>query len=161
MGSVAAAALCSRRIIVSCEELVDHEVIRSSPHLTILPAYRVDAVMEVPWGAHPTEVLGYYNQDRLMYGLFVTAAATGEGLKAWLDEWVYGCKNREAYLSHYIASFGEEFLAKLKAQPYLSAPANYGSAFTSSWDEEGRERSMGITREELEDILKEKGLIYE
>ena len=131
MGSVAAAALCSKRIIVSCEEIVDHELIRSSPHLTILPAYRVDAVVEVPWGAHPTEVLGYYNQDRLMYGLFVTAASTSEGLKAWLDEWVYGCRDREAYLSRYIRSFGQEFLDKLKAQPYLSAPANYGSAFTS------------------------------
>jgi hypothetical protein len=27
--------------------------------LTIIPAYRVDAVCEIPWGAHPTEVLGY------------------------------------------------------------------------------------------------------
>lgn len=160
LGSVAAAALCSRRIIVSCEEIVDHEVIRSSPHLTIIPAFRVEAVVEVPWGAHPTEVLGYYNQDRLMYGLFVTAAATGQGLKTWMDEWVFGCPDREAYLNHYIETIGKEFLDNLKAKPYLSAPADYGSAFNSSWDEEGRERSLGLTREELEQFLKERGLLY-
>ena len=101
MGSVAAAALCSRRIVVSCEEIVDHEVIRSSPHLTIIPAHRVAAVVEVPWGAHPTEVLGYYNMDRFMYGLFMAAAATRDGLKAWMDEWVFGCADRQAYLKHY------------------------------------------------------------
>lgn len=160
MGSVAAAALCSRRIIVSCEEIVDYEVIRSSPHLTIIPAFRVDAVVEVPWGGHPTEVLGYYNLDRLMFGLFVTAAATGEGLKTWMDEWVFGCPDREAYLNHYNEIFGEEFLDLLKAKPYLSAPADYGSAFTSNWDEEGRERSLGLTPEELDQFLKEKGLLY-
>ncbi len=84
MGSVAAAALASKRIIVSCEEIVDHDIIQSSPHLTIIPAYRVNAVVEVPWGAHPTEVLGYYNVDTFMYnGLFTVGCGHGrrtEGL---------------------------------------------------------------------------------
>ena len=50
LGSVAAAALASKRIVVSCEEIVEHDVIQSSPHLTLIPAYRVDAVVEVPGG---------------------------------------------------------------------------------------------------------------
>ena len=50
LGSVAAAALASKRIIVSCEEIVDHEIIQSSPHLTLIPAYRVDAVVRGPHG---------------------------------------------------------------------------------------------------------------
>ncbi|HMK65686.1 MAG TPA: CoA-transferase [Thermodesulfobacteriota bacterium] len=161
IGSVPAAALCSKKIIVSCEEIVDHEIIRSSPHLTIIPAFRVNAVVEVPWGAHPTEVLGYYNQDRLMYGLFVMAAATADGLKAWMDEWIYGCEDREIYLTRYVQKFGMGLLDSIKAKSYFSAPANYGSAFTSSWTEDGEERSMGVTLEELERVLKEKGLLYE
>lgn len=161
MGSVAAAALCSKKIIVSCEEIVDHDVIQSSPHLTIIPAYRVNAVVEEPWGAHPTEVLGYYNLDRLMYGLFFMADMTGDGLKAWMDEWIYGCNDREAYIDHYIEKFGAKALTGLRAKSYYSAPANYGAAFTSSWDEEGKERSMGITLDEMEKIMKERGLLYE
>jgi glutaconate CoA-transferase subunit A len=76
LGSVAAAALASKRIIVSCEEIVEHDIIQSSPHLTIIPGYRVDAVVEAPLGAHPSEVLGYYNLDRLMYTVLYMADMT-------------------------------------------------------------------------------------
>ena len=162
MGSVAAAALASKRIIVSCEEIVEHDIIQSSPHLTIIPAYRVDAVVEIPWGAHPTEVLGYYNVDSFMYsGLFATAAATADGLEAWMDEWVYGCANRAAYIDHYIQKFGSDSLDGLRAKPFYSAPADYGSAFISHWDEKGKERSMGLTLEALETMLRERGKLYE
>ena len=161
LGSVAAAALASKRIIVSCEEIVEHDIIQSSPHLTIIPAYRVDAVVEVPWGAHPTEVLGYYNLDMLMYGLFMMSDGTADGLKAWMDEWVYGCKDREAYIGHYIQKFGIKGLDGIKAKPYYSAPANYGSAFTTRWDREGKERNMGLTLGEFEQTLKERGKLYE
>jgi glutaconate CoA-transferase subunit A len=162
MGSVAAAALASKRIIVSCEEIVDHDIIQSSPHLTIIPAYRVNAVVEVPWGAHPTEVLGYYNVDTIMYnGLFTAAAATADGLTAWMDEWVYGCPDRASYIDRYIGKYGSSVLDELRAKPFYSAPANYGSAFTSRWDLDGRERSMGVTRPQLETLLKERGKVYE
>jgi len=162
MGSVAAAALASKKIIVSCEEIVEHDIIQSSPHLTIIPAYRVNAVVEVPWGAHPTEVLGYYNVDLFMYNtLFASAAASAEGMKAWMDEWVYGCPNRAAYIDHYIEKYGSESLNNLTAKPFYSAPADYGAAYSSHWDEKGRERSMGLTMEELESILKERGKLYE
>ena len=30
----------------------------------------------------------------------------GESLKTWMDEWVYGCPNRQAYIDHYIAAYG-------------------------------------------------------
>lgn len=161
MGSVAAAALCSRRIIVSCEEIVEHDIIQSSPHFTIIPAYRVDAVVQLPWGAHPTEVLGYYNQDRFFYGLFRQVNATADGAAAWMDEWVYGCPDRETYLDHYAARFGTGMLDRLRAKAYYSAPANYGAAFTSVWDEEGRNRLFGLTLEEVEKVMVEKGLLYE
>jgi glutaconate CoA-transferase, subunit A len=161
MGSVAASALASKRIVVSCEELVDHEIIQSSPHLTILPAYRVDAVVEIPWGAHPSEVLGHYNLDVAMSRMFATADKTGLGLAAWLEEWVHGCRNRAAYLDHYVAKFGSAALGGLRARPYYSAPANYGSAHVSSWDADGRHRAMGVTEEELDTLLRERGRLRE
>jgi len=161
MGSVAAAALCSKKIIVSCEEIVEHDIIQASPHFTIIPAFRVNAVVEVPWGAHPTEVLGHYNQDRFFYGLFLQANTTAEGAKAWMDEWVFGCPDREALLDHYSARFGMGMLDRLRAKDYYSAPANYGAAFTSVWDEKGRNRVFGLTLEEVEKTMTERGLLYE
>lgn len=161
MGSVAAAALCSKRIIVSCEEVVEHDIIKSSPHFTIIPAFRVDAVVEVPWGAHPTEVLGYYNVDRFFYSVFREANKTAEGAKAWMDEWVYGCEDREAFIDRYSAKFGIGLLDKLRAKAFYSAPANYGAAFTSVWDENGKNRVLGLTLEEIEQVMEERGLLYE
>jgi glutaconate CoA-transferase subunit A len=161
MGSVAAAALCSKRIIVSCEELVEHDVIQSSPHFTIIPAFRVDAVVQVPWGAHPTEVLGYYNQDSFFYGLFRQANTTADGARAWMDEWVYGCPDREAYRDRYATRFGTGLMDKLRAKAFYSAPANYGAAFTSVWDETGRNRLLGLTLEEIEQKMAERGLLHE
>ncbi len=161
MGSVAAAALCSREIIVSCEEIVEHDVIRSSPHLTIIPAFRTSAVVEVPWGAHPTEVLGYYNRDNFFHGMFVRANATADGASAWMDEWVYGCEDREAYLDRYCQKFGSGMLDRLRAKAFYSAPANYGAAFTSVWDEQGKNRVLGLTIEEVEQTMAERGLLYE
>lgn len=161
LGSVAAAALASKKIIVSCEEIVEHDVIQSSPHLTLIPAYRVDAVVEIPWGAHPTEVLGHYNLDSFMYSLFLMADSTADGLKGWMDEWVYGCENREAYIDRYIQKFGSGILDGIKARAFYSAPANYGSAFSTRWDRDGKERSMGLTMDELEKTLAERGKLYE
>ena len=161
LGSVAAAALCSKRIIVSCEEIVEHDVVQSSPHFTIIPAFRVNAVVQVPWGAHPTEVLGHYNRDLFFYGLFTKANMTAEGAQAWMDEWIFGCEDREAYIDHYAAKFGMGMIDKLRAKAFYSSPANYGAAFTSAWDENGKERSMGLTLSEIETSMAERGMLYE
>ena len=160
IGSVPAAALASKRIIITCEEIVDTEIIRSSPHHTIIPAFRADAVIEVPWGAHPTEVVGHYNQDKLMWGLFLKAAARQATLQEWMDEWIFGCRDRQAYLDRYVNKFGSGRLQKLKAKPFYSAPANYGAAFHSTWDPDGKDRITGLTMAEIENLLEERGLLH-
>ncbi len=161
MGSVQAAALASKRIIVSCEELVDHGVVQSSPHLTIIPAFRVNAVVEMPWGAHPTDVTGYYNSDWMALALFYMALQTEAGTRELIDEWVFGCRDHHAYLKHYIGRFGAKMLNSLKAKPLYSSPANYGASHTSVWDEKNRERMMGVTLHELVTILKDRGCFHE
>jgi len=161
MGSVQAAALASKRIIVSCEELVEHDVVQSSPHFTIIPAFRVDAIVEMPWGAHPSDVLGYYNRDRLALALFMKALQSEAATRAWMEEWIYGCRDHNEYLQHYIERFGLESLHAIKARAFYSAPANYGAAFTSVWDEQDCERSLGITLEELEQYMKDKGVLHD
>jgi glutaconate CoA-transferase subunit A len=161
MGSVQAAALASRRIIVSCEEIVEHDVIAASPHFTIIPYFRVDAVVEMPWGAHPSQVVGYYNSDKTGLAVLSMGLMNEDGGKAVLDEWVYGCPDHNAYMKHYVSIMGMDGLNVLRARPYYSTPANYGAAFTSVWDEEGKERTMGVSLDELEQIMKEKEVLYE
>jgi len=161
MGSVQAAALASSRIIVSCEEIVEHDVIESSPHFTIIPSFRVDAVVEMPLGAHPGEVLGYYNADKLGQAITGAALLKVNTTAAFLDEWIYGCKDHNDYIKHYIQHYGVDVLDAIKARAFYSAPANYGSAFSSAWDNRNLERTLRITLEEMEQFMKDKGVLHE
>ena len=54
----------------------------------------------------------------------------------------------------------QHMLDIIRAKAYYSAPANYGAAYGSCWDNEGRERTMGLTIEEIEKVLEERGLLY-
>ena len=53
----------AKRVIVVAEEIVEPEVIASDPNRTVIPGFLVNAVVECPYGAHPSPVQGYYNRD--------------------------------------------------------------------------------------------------
>ncbi|MHA2391726.1 MAG: CoA transferase subunit A [Promethearchaeota archaeon] len=160
MGSVQAAALASKKIVVSCEEIVDYEIIKSSPHHTIIPAYRTNAVVEAKYGAHPTPVAGYYKNDQFFMDWAFGLMTTDEGIKRWLDEWIYGCKDHDAYIQKYLEIFGNDMLNSLKYNPYYSTPVNYGSPHPS-WDDEGVNKTLGIKYEDIENIMEKEGLFHE
>jgi glutaconate CoA-transferase subunit A len=52
-----------------------------------------------------------------------------------------------------------EPLDRIQAKPYYSAPVNYGSAFTSMWNEEGKMLLFDMTRTEYEKFMEERGLL--
>jgi glutaconate CoA-transferase subunit A len=151
------ACLASSRVIVSCEQIVDSEIIRSAPHLTVVPGFRVCAVVEEPWGAHPSELLGHYDYDMVFRSLLFMQTMSEEGGKAWMDEWVYGLESRQAYLQHYADRFGLKYLDDLKSKPYLSAPADYGATWRRAWDDNDISFNFQMTRGEFLQALEDKG----
>ncbi len=153
------AALAARRVILSAEEIVDTEVIKSSPHLTIVPAHKVCAVVHAPWGAHPSEVAGYYDYDMPFRALFFGASSTPEGLQAFMDEWIYNISDREEYIRHYVDKFGEKPLEALRAKPFKSAPADYGFSFDLVWDKNDYSEQLGMSMDEFVKMLDEKGVL--
>lgn len=56
-------AKAAKRVIVTCEEVVDRATIVANAHMTKLPGYYVDAVIEAPFGAHPTSHIPRYAMD--------------------------------------------------------------------------------------------------
>jgi glutaconate CoA-transferase subunit A len=68
-------AKAAKRVIVTCEEVVDRSVIVENAHMTKLPGYYVDAVIEAPFGAHPTSHIPRYAMDA--WELMDYAAAAG------------------------------------------------------------------------------------
>ncbi len=157
LGSMVHACLASKRIIVTCEELVDYDVIRSSPHHTIVPGFRVSAVIEEPYGCHPSELPGYRNRDGAMYSIINNSYSTEQGLRSIFDEWIYNLPDRAAYIQHCIEVFGLDMFNRCRAKPYYSAPANYGVAYDSGWDPNGLSLELGVDIAGLEKLIAEKG----
>jgi glutaconate CoA-transferase, subunit A len=56
-------AKAARRLIVTVEKIVPHSEILKNPNLTYIPHTWVEAVVEVPFGAHPLSCDGYYDED--------------------------------------------------------------------------------------------------
>ena len=122
IGEQKEAAFAARHVIVTAEEIVDEAVIRSDPNRTLIPEFIVDAVCHVPYCAHPSYTQGYYDRDNDFYLKWDQLSESHAAVKAYLDEWVYGVKDREEYWQ----KLGEETHQRLAVRPRLSTPVNYG-----------------------------------
>lgn len=80
-------AMASRKVIISAEEIIDTEEIRSDPGRTCIPYYAVDAVVAAPFGSYPGNCPGYYGSDR--EGVMAVFQATAsDGVDRYLAKWV-------------------------------------------------------------------------
>jgi len=122
VGSNREIAMASRDVVVSVEEIVDSEVVRRDPDRTIVPGFRVRAVVEDPWGAHPSYSQGYYDRDNQYYMDYENTTRTRESHEEFLKEWVFGVSNRKEYLKR----LGAERMLSLKTKSYYSIPVDYG-----------------------------------
>ena len=79
-------AKASARIIVVAEEIVSDDFIRCHPQETLIPAYRVDAVIHQPWGAYPTSMPGKYDYDYDALTHYQSTARDTQAFQAYLEE---------------------------------------------------------------------------
>ena len=118
-------ANAAKKVIVSCERIVSRETIGKDPSRTIVPSFKVVAVTEEPFGAHPGYTPGFYDMD-LSYGyLYKEASNTVEGFQTFMDEWVFGLKDRNEYVQHYIQKFGYAQYKQLQAKFDYGYPVSY------------------------------------
>lgn len=122
IGEQKEAAFAARHVIITAEEIVPEEVIRSDPNRTLIPGLIVDAVCHVPYAAHPSYTQGYYDRDNDFYLAWNAISADPARLQAYLDEWVYGVPDRAAYWE----KLGPEVHQRLQVAPLESKPVNYG-----------------------------------
>ncbi|MDI7260191.1 MAG: CoA-transferase [Thermodesulfobacteriota bacterium] len=89
----------SKACIITCEELISSEETRNNPDRTTLPYHFIDAVVEVPFGAHPTMTYRYYTYDTEHIRFYQECARKGkDGIKKYLDDYVHSCNTFEDYL---------------------------------------------------------------
>jgi len=84
-------------VLLTAEEIVDLDVIKSDPNRVEITREQVDHVVEVPFGAHPAPVTGHYNRDNEVYVEYAEQTRDPEGFEAWAEEWIYGVDDREEY----------------------------------------------------------------
>ena len=116
-------AFASKRVILTAEEIVEDVVIRSDPNRTLIPGFIVSAVCQVPGAAHPSYAQGYYDRDNDFYLKWDKISENAVTVKTYLDEWVYGVKDRLEYWQ----KLGEETHKRLKVKARYSKKVNYGS----------------------------------
>lgn len=88
----------ARRVIVTVEEIVDGERLRAEPDRVVLPSFAVDAVVHVPYGAHPTSCFPRYAYDAALHRAWAAAARDEDGAREFLERYVTGPSTQAEYL---------------------------------------------------------------
>ncbi|MBI2333508.1 MAG: CoA transferase subunit A [Chloroflexi bacterium] len=122
IGEQKEAAFAAKKVILTAEEIVDESVIRSDPNRTMIPGIVVSAVSHVPFASHPSYSQGYYDRDNEFYLSWDKISESKELTQKYLDEWVYGVKDRNAYWK----KLGEKTHKRLKVKAQYSEKINYG-----------------------------------
>jgi glutaconate CoA-transferase, subunit A len=118
-GVMREAALGAKKVILTCEEVVDHEVILSDPNRTVIPGFVVSSVVHEPFGSFPSPTQGYARRDDDFYFDYHKATRTRDGFEQWLNKWVLGVEGHREFLT----LLGDKRLEQLRPQGNLFAPA--------------------------------------
>jgi glutaconate CoA-transferase subunit A len=107
-----------KKIIVAAEEIVDKKVIMESPERTIVSGHKVNAVVHEPWGAHPSNMQGFYYTDLEYRFNYTDETKTLEDWEKWLEKWVTGVNDRQV--------LGDDKIKNLKAKSIIQGAVDYG-----------------------------------
>jgi glutaconate CoA-transferase subunit A len=102
-------------VIVTCEEIVPKSFIRLDADQNSLASFLVDAIVMVPYGAHPTACRLFYDYDARHLNMYKSVAKDDATFRQYLDEWVFGLKNQEEYLN----KIGGAGLVNIKANTII------------------------------------------
>jgi len=122
IGEQKEAAFAAEKVILTAEEIVSEDVIRSDPNRTVIPGFIVDAVCLVPHCAHPSYTQGYYDRDNSFYMEWDSISESSERIHKYLEEWVFGIKNRDEYWE----KLGPVVHQRLSVKSRMSTPVDYG-----------------------------------
>lgn len=96
-------AMASKNVIVTCEKLIEHEVIASEPTRTSIPYFAVDAVVEMPFGSFPglCHDIHYYDKIHLEHFKGLTNGfrkGVDEPLREYFNKYVFDVKGTDGFI---------------------------------------------------------------
>lgn len=122
MGTQKEAAFAAKKVIIIAEEIISTQDIRRDPNRTLIPGILVDHVVHEPWGCHPSYAQGYYDRDNDFYVKWDDISRESKSYQDYLQEFVYGVKDRKGYLN----KLQSGLLDRLKAKPRKCEGVDYG-----------------------------------
>jgi hypothetical protein len=117
-------ARAARRLVLTTEEIIPESEIRRKPWRTVIPFFLVDAVVEVPYGAHPCQMPLRYFFDEEHIGEWLQLSKSPEGTKEYFDKYVYGTKDFNEYL---------ELVGGLRKLQYLKQVEELRAPMRAPW----------------------------
>jgi glutaconate CoA-transferase subunit A len=103
----------SRKVIITCEELVETDRLREKPDQNQVPFFCVDAVVPIPFGAYPTACFRHYDYDPVYLNNYRKAAQDETRFRTYLKDFVLGVRHQDELLDR----VGRERIEKIKADP--------------------------------------------
>ena len=91
-------AMVSDRVILTAENIVSTEELKLSLQPVQICNFEVDAVVEAPWGAHPTSAYPYYTFDIWHLFDYLEAGRNKESFNNYLERYVFNCLDEKNYL---------------------------------------------------------------
>jgi glutaconate CoA-transferase, subunit A len=104
-------AKAAKHVIVTCEELVDSDILKENPDQNQIPSFCVDAVVHVPYGAYPTACYRCYDYDPKYLNEYRRFAEDDGQYKIYLDDFIYKLEGHQALLD----KVGTDRLEKIRA----------------------------------------------
>ncbi|MDW7650246.1 MAG: CoA-transferase [Bacillota bacterium] len=86
-------ARASKKVIISAEEIVGTEELKSSQRGNFVSRVHVDAVVRLPGGAYPTACGSLYRTDSKKLGAYIAAAKDAESFSRYVREFCLQVRN--------------------------------------------------------------------
>ncbi len=99
----------SKKVILVVEEIIPSDKIMNESSKTRISSSFVDAVIEVPFGAHPTSCFPYYAYD-LWHLREIVDCSTSGNIEKYLNDYIFACNSFQEYLD----KIGEKSLENIK-----------------------------------------------
>ncbi len=104
----------AKKRVVTVEKIVSKEFVKEHKVHTFMPGFMVDAVCEVPYGAHPYGLVDCYDLDASFQKDYSEKSKSQEGFDEWAREWIFRVNER----SEYLKKVGEDNLGRITNQRF-------------------------------------------
>jgi glutaconate CoA-transferase, subunit A len=91
-------AKAAKNVIVTCDELLDPNILNDDPAANQLPSFCVDTIVHIPYGAYPTSCYGRYDYDAQFLDWYRETAAEQRLFDEYVNRYILEYKNHSGFL---------------------------------------------------------------